>query len=115
MMDDNKALTVAQPAAITDSPDVLALVTDWHQALALQVAAGEMAPLTEAAYKRGLGKFLTWCEATGAGLVTSDTIRQWKADLLADGRKPNTVDVWLSGVRAICLGDGSTPARVQSD
>ena len=99
-MDDNKALTVAQPTAITDSPDVLALVADWHQALALQVAAGEIAPLTEGAYRRGFGKFLTWCDATGAGLVTSDTIRQWKADLLADGRRPNTVNAWLAGVRA---------------
>ena len=95
-----KALTVARPTAMTDSPDVLALVADWHQALSLQVAAGEMAPLNEAAYRRGFGKFLTWCDATGAGLITSDTIRQWKADLLADGRKPNTVNAWLAGVRA---------------
>jgi integrase/recombinase XerC/integrase/recombinase XerD len=106
---ENNALTVTAPTAITGSPDVLGLMADWHAHLDLTVADGERSDLTAAAYRRGLDKFLTWCEsdlartldkATGGHLVTADTLRHWMGDLRTAGRKPNTVNAWLAGVRA---------------
>jgi integrase/recombinase XerD len=96
-----KAMTVTRPAPLAVNVDVLSLIADWHSALDLAVNAGELAALTRTAYIRGFEKFVSWWTVHGGGeLVTSDTIRQWKADLLKEGRPPATVNAWLAGVRA---------------
>ena len=92
-------LTVAKPQALTPSADVNALVGEWRAALGRQVAAGELSETTRATYERGAGKFIAWAEAEG-GPVNDDTIRAWKAALLAKGSKPGAVNTWLAGVRA---------------
>ncbi len=94
----SKALTVSQPQAITPDSNVRALVSDWHAALDLQVNAGELAETTATTYKRGMGQFLEWAEQRET--LSDETIRQWKADLLAEGYKPGAVNTWLAGVRA---------------
>lgn len=94
----SKSLTVTQPKAITRDADILALVSDWHAALDLQVKAGELSPTSAETYKRGMAKFIAW--ADGREAVSDDVIRQWKAAMLAEGHKPGAVNTWLAGVRA---------------
>lgn len=94
----SKSLTVTLPKAITPDADVLTLMGDWHAALDLQVSAGELAETTAATYKRGMEKFIAWAGRRHS--VTDDTLREWKAALLADGNKPGAINTWLSGVRA---------------
>lgn len=97
-MPDDKTLTVAAPRDVDTGADVRALVADWHRALQLQVDAGDLAATTATTYRAGVAKFLMW--ATDRGSVTDDTIREWKAALLGEGRRPGTVNTWLSGMRA---------------
>jgi site-specific recombinase XerD len=86
------------PGEVEPAGDVRDLVSKWHRSLDLQVSAGELAATSATTYRRGLEKFLGW--AAERGSVTDDTIREWKAALLAEGRKPGTVNTWLAGVRA---------------
>ena len=97
-MTKENALTVALPEAVTGAADVRALVTDWHTALDLLVRAGDMAETTRLTYQRGMGKFLAWAETRQQ--ISDDAILEWKAALMADGRKPGAVNTWLAGVRA---------------
>jgi integrase/recombinase XerD len=97
-MNDDTRLTVSPPGAVEVGADVRGLVEAWHRALELQAEAGELADTTTTTYRRGLGKFLAFVAERGT--VTDDTIREWKASLLAAGRKPGTVNTWLAGVRA---------------
>ena len=95
-----QALTVTRPKEITSDQDVLRLVSDWHAALNLQVAAGDLSPATARTYQKGLEKFLTWCDRADVQSLDADTVQSWKASLIALKCKPNTINVWLSGVRA---------------
>ncbi|MBM4425359.1 MAG: hypothetical protein FJ030_18605 [Chloroflexi bacterium] len=45
-----------------------------------------------------MARFLAWAERRGT--VGDETIRQWKADLIAEGHKPGAINTWLAGVRA---------------
>lgn len=91
-------LTVRRPKDITSEKDVLQVVQDWHTALKLQVDAGDISEMTAASYKRGVDKFLTWCDLVQIQDIDSDTIQSWKASL--KGYKANTINAWLSGVRS---------------
>lgn len=97
-MTSHKSLTVGAPRDVDAGADVRGLVDDWHESLDLQRAAGELAATTATTYRAGLQRFLAWAEQQGT--VSDDTIRAWKAQLLAEGRKPATVNTWLAGVRA---------------
>jgi len=68
--------------------------------MAERVAAGEMAATTATTYARGAARFLSWLGDQPTQAVGPAAIRAWKADLLADGRKPGTVNTFLAGVRA---------------
>ena len=94
----SKSLTVTQPKAIAQDADIRALVGDWHASLDLQVSAGELAETSAATYKRGMAQFLEWAERRET--MTDETIREWKATLLADKYKPGAINTWLAGVRA---------------
>lgn len=94
-------LTVLEPQAITGNADLLEFVNQWRAALDLRTRAGELSPTTAQTYKIGFGKFLDWLEEGGIRSgVNADLIRNWKADLLAQGYKPGTVNTWLAGPRS---------------
>lgn len=85
-----------------------ALLAEWHEALALRVAANELASASATTYKAGMMKFALWLAAEDRA-ATPDSIRQWKAELLdkadqygkpKDPAKPRSVNAWLAGVRA---------------
>ena len=90
-----------RPNEITQPGAVASLMDDWRRSLQLRVAAGELAENTAAAYLRGAGKFITWCNSGGVQMVDPDILRAWKADLLGSGKKPATVNAWFSGLRAL--------------
>jgi len=94
-------LTVIRPTSITQSDDVSLLLADWYAALDLRVQAGELAANSATAYKRGVGKFMTWCEAGKVDSVSPETLRSWKAALLSEGRRPATVNAWFAGIKAL--------------
>lgn len=94
-------LSVIPPRQLEQSGDIAGLLADWQAALTLRVEAGELASNTAIAYRRGADKFLTWCNSAGVLSVEPDTLRAWKAALLASGKKPATVNAWLAGVKAL--------------
>jgi integrase/recombinase XerC/integrase/recombinase XerD len=94
-------LTVIPPAALAQSSDINDLVNDWKVALDLKVKAGELSANTAATYIRGVAKFMGWCEQERIQDVSADTLRWWKASLLAGDKKPATVNVWFSGVKSL--------------
>ena len=91
-------LTVRRPKDITAEKDVLQVVNAWKEALDLQVLAGDISETTASTYKRGVSKFLAWCDLVQIQDIDSDTIQHWKASLKA--YKANTINAWLSGVRS---------------
>ena len=108
---DNK-LTIAQPKEITQSPDIMALITKWHESLDLRVHAGELDPDTAKTYRIGCGKFIDWIGQVNATLIDPDTIRAWIAYMLDKGYKKRSINTWLSGVRAFfrwCVDSRLTP------
>lgn len=94
----SKALTVRPPNAVTENADVLALMGEWHAALDLQVKAGELAETTADTYRRGMARFIAWADRRKS--IADETIREWKAAMLADGNRPGAINTWLAGVRA---------------
>ncbi len=101
MFQKTTALTKERPLGIQPGGDVRCLVADWHSALDLQVSAGELAATTAKTYKRGAGRFLTWCASWDVESVSGDTVRLWLAELLAVGYKPAACNTWLAGVRSL--------------
>lgn len=93
-------LSVIQPQFLAQTEDINELVKDWQKALTLRVNAGELAPNSALAYGRGAGRFLAWCNSSGAQNIEPDTLRSWKAALLAEGCKPASVNAWLAGVKS---------------
>ncbi len=75
------------------------LVALWHADLDLRVAGGELAVTTSVGYRIGLRKLREWMTTLGEPQITADVIRRWKADLLTDGYKPGSVNLWLAGVK----------------
>ncbi|HWR67216.1 MAG TPA: tyrosine-type recombinase/integrase [Bellilinea sp.] len=94
-------LTVIQPHEIKQSGDVSLMLGEWYEALDLRVQAGELAANSGEAYKRGVGKFISWCEVAGIDSVSADVLRSWKAALLKSGKRPATVNAWMAGVKAL--------------
>ena len=76
------------------------VISDWYKALDLRVAAGDISSTTGATYKRGMNKFIRWVDSKSVTVVNADIIQNWKADLLASGIKPSSINTWLAGVRA---------------
>jgi site-specific recombinase XerD len=91
-------LIVRPPQAITEDEDVRELITEWHNALTFQVNAGELAQTTANTYRIGMGKFIAWVD--GRKSITDETIREWKADMIAKRFKAGAINTWLAGVRA---------------
>lgn len=90
-------------------------VSEWHQHLAREVAAGQMAADTSETYRRGLEKFKQWGEArieAGANLDRL-AVLEWIAELRSAGKAPKSIAVWLGGTRAFfqwALSEGRIPA-----
>lgn len=85
------------PAARATDP-----VSLWHESLALDVRTGAISADTAAAYTRGMKHFLAWGRERqhDTGTVTRNAIKEWVADLRANGKSVATISLWLSSVRA---------------
>lgn len=95
---DSKSLTVIEPESVTKSPDVRLLLAEWHSHLSLLVRTGEIQETTSRTYRIGVDRFMSWFSSRTA--IGTEVIRQWIADMREQNRTPNTIAVWLSGVRA---------------
>jgi len=94
------ALTLApQNTLSTAHPDIAGLVADWHAALTLLVSANDLSATSKATYINGMKRFTAWAAVANAA-ISDDTLREWKAALVADGYKPGSINTWLAGVRA---------------
>lgn len=88
-------------SSLAPAPDqVQALLRDWAAHLDLLLASGEISAATCQAYRRGWDKFWGWLLEQEVSLVDADIIRRWIAELRLAGVKPNSINVWLAGVRA---------------
>ena len=81
------------------TPEIV-LLEAWYADLELNLAAGQLAPSTCQAYRRGLDKFLTWCRGTGVAQINGNIIRGWIAHARQQDFKPTTINTWYAGVRA---------------
>jgi site-specific recombinase XerD len=90
------AISKPQANTLTTRTDYAALVTAWQAELLERVQAQEISADTAASYQRGVNKFLAW----HAGEATGETIRTWKAELLAARIKPASINAWLAGLRS---------------
>lgn len=95
---DAKSLAIIEPEPVTKSPDVRELLAEWHAHLNLLVRTGEIQEATSRTYRIGVDRFMAWLE--NRTTIGTEIIRQWIADMKEQNRTPNTVAVWLSGVRA---------------
>ncbi len=95
---DTKSLTVIEPEPVSKSPDVRVLLAEWHSHLSLLVRTGEIQEATARTYRIGVDRFMSWLASRTT--IGTEVIREWIADLKGQNRTPNTVAVWLSGVRA---------------
>ena len=95
----NNQLTRYDPknTALMVPIDLTAFISEWLNNLQQRVDAQEISADTATAYRRGCDKFLVWLAQQQP---TSDTIRQWKAELLKAGTRPASVNAWLAGVRS---------------
>lgn len=71
--------------------------------LRLDVAAGNASPDTIRGYLCSARKWIEWCHAHGTDPVaaTGDNVRQYRADLVAEGYKPGTIAHRLVVVRRL--------------
>src|SRR5512139_1133977 len=97
-MNTQTALTIAPLRSIEERADLRAMLDDWQATIALRVRSGELSETSRRTYVIGAMKFFDWC--SGFSIVTDDTIREWMAELRANGRKPATVNTWLAGLRS---------------
>jgi site-specific recombinase XerD len=95
---DAKSLTVIEPEPVSKNADVRELLAEWHSYLNLLVRTGEIQAATSQTYRIGVDRFMLWLE--NRSTIGTEIIRQWIADMREHNRTPNTVAVWLSGVRA---------------
>jgi site-specific recombinase XerD len=96
-MENAQIVTLQEPRAIVQAPDLAALLPAWHDHLRLRVQAGELSPDTEAAYTRGARKFFDWLRDQEPD---TDAIRRWKKHLLESGARPASINAWLGGLRS---------------
>lgn len=92
------ALVIAQPHPIPANTNIYTLLDEWLALIERQVEAGELAANTRDTYQVGLRRFVEWVE--GHRTLTDNLIIDWKAALLKDGLRPNTVNTWLAAVRS---------------
>ncbi len=90
----------SNPSLAPATDQVHALLREWTAHLALQVASGEISNATRQAYQRGWDKFWEWLQEQQSSQVDANLIRRWTAELRLAGIKPNSINVWLAGVRA---------------
>lgn len=93
-------LTIVWPRGVTRGLDVDALVTEWHEYLALKVGAQELAQATRSSYIRGMDRFIAWCAKEDRSRIGPGAIRSWKATLVREGYKPGSVNTWFAGVKS---------------
>ena len=93
-------LNTLQPRLLAQAGDLPALVGAWQESLELKRDAGELADNTVQSYLRGLARFLAWCADHQVPEVTPEVLRRWKADQLAQGLKPATINTWLAAARS---------------
>ena len=94
-----QALTVTAPLTISDDIDVRGIVSDWSTALQRRAGSGELAASTTLTYKRGLHRFMVWCDERQVESVNDDVLRDWLTEL-NESYSPAAVNTWLAGVRA---------------
>jgi integrase/recombinase XerC/integrase/recombinase XerD len=71
----------------------------WAQALAEDVAAGNLSGATADTYRRGLRKFIEW-GAGDPGRSSDHAIKEWLGALRSSGASQNAISVWFAGVRS---------------
>lgn len=91
---------MSKQTAITTTADITGLLAEWHEWLDRLVKSGDMAATTADNYKRGMDNFSMWRRANPGGDVDPVTLLDWKAVLLADGKRAATVNALLSGVKS---------------
>ena len=93
------ALTVTQPVTISGDADVRGIIQDWEMALMRRSGSGDLAANTTQTYRRGMSRFLSWCDERQIESVSDDVIRDWVGELRED-YSASAISTWLSGVRA---------------
>lgn len=93
---ENEALTTMTSAIAPRSGD---LVRAWSEAMALDVAAGNLAEATAGTYRRGLRKFIEWGQADPER-ASDHAVKEWLGALRSAGASQNAVSVWFAGLRS---------------
>ena len=96
------------PVSIQPIIDINPMFQDWLDYLRLNVSAGTISPDTAASYDRGATKFIKFLNGRQS---SQDIILEWMSALKSDGKKPATINAWLSGVRAF-FGWATTKAHI---
>lgn len=94
-----EALTVTQPLTISGDADVRGIMQDWELALMRRSGSGELATNTIQTYRRGMSRFLLWCDGRQIKSVSDDVVRDWVGELRKD-YSVSAIGTWLAGVRA---------------
>lgn len=75
---------------------------DYAELIDRFLVAQDVGERTLTAYKRNIGYFLTWINAENGGIAKTKTdIIKYKQHLLEDGKKPSTVNAYLTAVRRL--------------
>ena len=82
------------PVSIQPIIDIKPMFQDWLDYLRLNVSAGTISPDTAASYDRGATKFIKFLNGRQS---SQDIILEWMSALKSDGKKPATINAWLSG------------------
>jgi integrase/recombinase XerC len=94
-----QALTITTPLTISDDIDVRGIVSDWSTWLKRRTGSGELAASTTQTYRRGLHRFMVWCDERQVDSVSDDVLRDWLTEL-NESYSPAAVNTWLAGVRS---------------
>ena len=97
-----QALTITAPITISDDIDVRSVLEDWSTDLQRRTGSGELAATTTQTYKRGMSRFMSWCDKRQVNSVSDDVLRDWLTEL-NESYSPATVNTWLAGVRKFFL------------
>ena len=94
-----QALTITAPLTISDDIDVRGIVSDWSTWLKRRTGSGELAASTTQTYRRGMSRFMSWCDKRQVNSVSDDVLRDWLTEL-NESYSPAAVNTWLAGVRS---------------
>jgi site-specific recombinase XerD len=94
------SIILSNPQTLKPS-NVSEFLDQFSASLHLKVRAHSISKDTATAYTRGAKRFIEWSTVNHKGLGMSDTILEWKADLLEAGYKPGAINSWMAGVRAL--------------